>query len=67
MDFQKIRESRLSGLEETIGYYEALCKEGHRLSDGQREQLETASNAAACFGEYGQFLCEVGKELLEKY
>lgn len=64
MDYEKIRQSRLDGLESTILYYEDLCERGHLLSNEQREQLAFASRQASCFGEYGTFLHEIAEKLL---
>lgn len=60
----RIRETRLQGLESTILYYEELCKSGHELSKVQREQLSDASHVVSTFGEYGNFLHEIAEELL---
>lgn len=60
----KLRETRLNGLESTILYYEELCNRGHELSEVQREQLSDASRNVSVFGEYGNFLHEIAEELL---
>lgn len=64
MDWNKIRETRLEGLESAINYYESLVQSDHRLSSIQRKDLAEVSNTVSCFGEYGNYLHEVAQKLL---